>query len=148
MSIKYENGSVQTLISAGLNSLADDAGALSSAYDNGAAAALYMWGQFELYVAGFGAAPTADELVEMYFQTAIDGSNFADGAAGSPPTDVNNTHFVAAFAVRNDSGAQRITLPNAIAIPSEQFKVMIINRTGQSFAASGNTLKMLPVRLQ
>lgn len=148
MSIKYENGSIQTLLDAGLNSLADDAGALSSAYNNANASNLYMWGIFELYIDSFGSAPTADELCEMYFQDAPDGSNYADGAAGSPPTAVNNTHFVAAFAVRNSSSAQRICLPNPITIPSCAFKVMLINRTGQTFAASGNTLKMLPVRLQ
>jgi len=148
MSIQYENaGSVTTLLGAGLNSLADDAGALSSAYNN--TSGLYLWAMFELYIASFGSAPTAGELVHIYFADSIDGgSNYADGAAGSPATDLNDSHFVFAFSVRNDAGAQRIMIPNPIVIPPTYFKVLLVNKTGQTFAASGNTLKMLPTRLQ
>lgn len=147
MSIQYENaGSVTTLLDAGLNSLADDAGALSSAFDN--TSGLYLWALFELYIDSFGSAPTAGELVNIYFADSIDGSNYADGAAGSPASDLNGSHFVFAFSVRNEAGAQRIMIPNPIVIPPVKFKVLLVNKTGQTFAASGNTLKILPTRLQ
>jgi hypothetical protein len=144
-SLQYENGSLQTLLDSGLNSLGDGSAALSSAYDNSNSSNLYMWGIFELYIAGFGSAPTAGELVEMYFSDSVDGTNYSDGSTTGPVK--SDAHFIAGFPVRNSSSAQRITIPNPISIPSCAFKVLLINETGQTFAASSNTLKMLPVRM-
>lgn len=146
MSIQYENGSVQTLLSTGLDSLADGSGALSSAFDNSGSTNLYMWGIFELFINSFGTAPNAGELVEMYLCDSIDGTNYADGSGGVSPVK-NDVHYVAGFPVRAVTTDQRIAIPNPISIPSSGFKVLVINEAGQSFPSSGSTLMMMPVRL-
>ena len=147
MSFQYENGTIQTLLDSGLNSLADGNGALSSAYDNddSGGSNLYLWGIFELFINSFGSAPTEGELVDMYFIDSLNGTDFADGSGGSSPV-ANPASLIASFPVRAVTSDQRIVLPSPITLPSCDFKVLLINNTGQAFPSSGNTLKMLPVR--
>lgn len=127
--------SSETWMTTELNSLANAAGAISSAIDADAYGQLYA--DVELYVT-FGTNPTANTLVEMYFVRQIDGTNYEDnttGASGVPPAN----GFAGAFPVRAVTTAQRIILPK-VELPPLDFKVYLLNRTGQSMAASGNTL--------
>lgn len=147
-SIKYEAGSIQTLASTELNSLAAAARALGAEYDNSASGNLYLFGLFELNVT-FGTAPTAGTLVSVYIIPAPDGTNYDDGSASvAPPT----TSFVGGFPVRAVTTAQKIMLRTGFAqlipLPPTKLKVIVQNDTNQAFPATGSTVKMVPYRYQ
>jgi hypothetical protein len=145
--IKYEAGSIVSLASTELNSLATAASALGVEYDN--ATNLYLYGQFELVVT-YGTNPTAASTVDLYLISAPDGTNYTQnstGASGAAPF----TAYVGSFPLLASTSAQRLQLGGTgspIAIPPGKFKAWILNRSGQTMAASGNTLKMIPYRYQ
>ncbi len=122
-----------TILDTGLNSLANNAGALSNAISNASDLDLYM--DMELVVT-YGTAPTEDSLNEIYLLRSADGTNYEDYGTEGRPRD----GFVGGFIVDNVTTEQRIIL-RQVQAPPRDFKVYILNKTGQSFAASGNTLK-------
>lgn len=123
------------LLSAELNSLANNAGALSSsAIENVSDLDLYV--DIEL-VATFGVAPAANTTLDVYFVRSVDGVNFEDASAAAPPQN----GFVGSFPVQAITSVQRMVLPQ-ILCPPRDFKVFVVNNaTGQALAAAGNTLK-------
>lgn len=146
-SVKYEAGSIQTLASTELNSLANGSSALGAEYDN--ATNLYMWGLFEINVT-WGTNPTAGALVNLYLIPAPDGTNYDDGSGSvAPPV----TAYIGGFPVRAVTSAQKVQLggpgvPALVPLPPTKFKAVVTNNSGQAFPASGSTLKMVPYRLQ
>lgn len=146
--IKWEAGSPQTLLSTGLNSLATTQSELGGTpYDN--ATNLYLYGVFELLVT-FGTGPTANNPIDLYLVPSVDGTNYVDGTDGASPIS-QQQYFAGSFYVRNVTSAQRLYLggpgaPYLIPLPPLLFKPQIVNRAGQTFAASGNTLIMVPYR--
>lgn len=151
MSIKYEMGTLTTLASTALNSLASTYSDLSDAFDNGDAANLYMFGILELNLASL--TPTGTPRVDAYIITSVDGgSNYVDSTDGASPIELVN-HYIGSFFPRATAAAQRLTLgtqypQGPIWLPPESFKIMLINKCGVAFASSGNTLKLLPFRYQ
>lgn len=105
--------------------------AASSAIDN--TSALDLFGDFELVVAAQGAARTAGGYVALYFTHALDGTNY---------DDVNEitAELVAVFSLDAATTARRRTVRD-VPIPPGLFKVFARNVTGQSLAASSNTVK-------
>jgi len=146
--IKYEAGSIQTLASTELNSLASGSGALGAEYDNGTN--LYLWGLFELAV-DFVSAPAAGGLVDIYLIPAPDGTNYVDNTTGASEYAPTTT-YASAFPIQATANAQRVSLglggPVKVELPPTKFKVFVINNTNQAFPASGSTIKMVPTRLQ
>ena len=147
-SIKLEAGTITTIASTELNSLANNAGALGAEFDN--AAGLWLFGAFELTVT-FGSAPTAGSTVDLYLIPAPDGANYDDaitGASGSAPA----TCYAGSFPVRAVTTAQKIPLGFAqsgyVQLPPMKFKPFILDKSGQAFPASGSILKMTPFRYQ
>lgn len=147
-SIKLEAGSIQTLATTELNSLANAAAALGVEYDN--SSNLYLWGIFELNVT-FGTNPTAGSTVDLYLIPAPDGTNYDDnttGASGAAPS----TCYMGGFPLRAVTTAQKVPLGlgilRGIELPPTKFKAFVINKSGQAFPASGSTLKMVPYRYQ
>lgn len=146
---KLEAASIASLMTTELNSLATANGALGTEYDN--ATNLYMYGLFELVVT-YGTNPTAGSTVDLYLITAPDGTNYSDnttGASGAAPA----TAYVGGFPLRAVTTAQRVQLGGPgfqamIQLPPVKFKAFLLNRAGQTMAASGNTLKMVPYRVQ
>ncbi len=92
----------------------------------------------ELNVATQGSARSAGAVVELYLLPSVDGTNYAYGADGGP--DPAGTHLVGLFQL---DAATTARLDNVIGIfvPAGAWKLMVINRTGQAFASSANTLK-------
>lgn len=127
--------SIETVLSTELNSLASAAGAVSDVLTSDRK----LYGDLELVVT-FGTAPTDGSLVEVYVATRQDGTNFEDyatGASGYGP----RAGFVGGFPVRNVTTGQRIHLRQVV-LPPVDFRIYVLNRTGQSMAASGNTVKL------
>jgi hypothetical protein len=140
---KYLVGSIATLMSTGLNTLANNALVLGSAYDN--STDLYPMAELEFaQTTAFGTAPTANTGLSIWFLRAPDGTNYEDGGTGLTPSRPPDR--VIPLEAQN-STAQRITV--LVAIPPGTFKPLLKNDgTGQAFPATGNTLKIRPVTLQ
>ncbi len=135
-------GTPVTALDTQLNSLATaTASAAGSAQDNSTNLDLYA--DFVLSVT-FGTNPTANATVDLYILPSVDGgTNYADAVVAATPA---KNMLAGSFYVRAVTTAQVITITN-VPIP-EKFKVMVINNTGQSMAASGNTLKYQSWHLQ
>lgn len=142
---KYLLGSTTTVLSTGLNSLANNGNAISSAYNNivaGGAGDGYTLCDVELLVT-YGSAPTASTAVALWFIGSADGTNYEDGDASITPARIPD----AIFPLRAVTTAQRII--RRLFLPWGLFKVLIKNDgTGQAMAASGNTVVIRPVTSQ
>lgn len=135
--IKWEGASSATeIMTTALNSLADNTITAASTEVNGSTALdTFMW--FELNVT-FGVAPDDNNpTVDLYVTEAPDGTNYASApVTGGADQD---QLFLDAVPVRKVTSAQRIIV-GPFPAPPHKFKVYADNQTGQSMAASGNTI--------
>jgi len=128
-------GTIATLLSTELNSLANNALNISSSYSSSAG---FLFAELELLVT-YGTNPTANTAVVVWLLRAPDGTNFEDG--GTSVTPIRGPDAV--FPLRAVTTAQRIV--RRVVIPPGTFQALLKNDgTGQTMAASGNTLKILP----
>ena len=139
-------GTIQTVLTTELNSLANNALVVSSVAGASGVITLtstgYPMALCELVVT-YGTAPTANSTVQIWFLTDADGTNFEDGSSSITPT--RNPDVI--FALRAVTTAQRVS--KMCKLPPTTFKVLAYNNgTGQSMAASGNTVKILPITYQ
>lgn len=141
-SVKWESSSISTILTTGMDNLVDEGNAISSEIDN--TSNLYLFCDVELYTDSMGYAPVAGAVVELYLIEALDGTNYEDGDASIDPPATN---LVGVFNMRSSTLAQRHTL-RQIPIPPLKHKFVVINKTGQTLASSGNILRVLPYRYQ
>jgi len=128
-----------------LNSLANNARAIASSAQGGDASDAKLQADFELVVT-FGTNPTLDSTIDLYLVRAVDGTpNYEDGDASVRP---NPSAFVGSFPLRAVTTGQRIVLRDVPLPPGLWKAVLHNNASGQSFAASGNTLKIRTHNLQ
>ena len=123
-----------TYLGAELNALADAGRKLGAAIDN--TADKFTYAMVELYLPIQAGARDAGAYVSLYLLKSTDGTNYdfgADALAPPPGTWANNFTFDA------DTAARYVSVE--IAVPPSKFKLMVINNTGQAFAATLNTLK-------
>lgn len=132
-------GGLETLLTTGLNSIANNAGVLSAAI---AQTELDMYADFEFVVA-HGSAPAADTTWDLYLVRQIDGTNYEDQSASRPPAN----GAIGSFVMDATSSAQRHVIAGVL-LPPVGFKVLIVNKSGQTSAASSNTLKMFAYNQQ
>ena len=140
-------GSVVNLLTTELNSLSGTAGTLTGfgpAITPGTTyASRFQWCDLWLKIASSSGAYTSASFVNVYFVTALDGSNY-------PKLSGNNlakaNYFAASIAIYPATlsaeviyeGKARVRLPNA------PFKTVLENQTAVAFPASGNTLDAYP----
>lgn len=129
--------SIQTYLSTELNSLADGANKLGAKIDNVADGENELFMVLELYLATQGSARSAGATVDVYVLPSVDDTNFC---YGSDSVDPPASAYVGSFPLDAATTARYATLHN-IPLPPLDFKILVINETGQAFAASGNTLK-------
>jgi hypothetical protein len=141
-SVTWEQNRDVTALTTELNSLANNAAAISSAIDNDTD--LDVYADFELVVT-YGSNPTDQSLVELYVVRTVDGTNYEDASTTGPV--VPRTGYVGGFSLRAVTTAQRIVIPE-VRLPPRDFKVFVINKSGQTTAASGNTVKLKTYRQQ
>lgn len=133
--LNYET--ITSVMTTELNSLANNTRAISSAKGADATAADLL-GDWELVVT-YGTNPTVDTLIDLYLIRSADGTNYQDGDASIRPT---TNSYAGSFQVRAVTTAQRLIIPD-VPMPPGLYKAVIYNNgTGQTFAASGNTLKV------
>ncbi len=134
-------GAQASLLTTGLNSLANNGLAAAAAFDNtiGQTGDGYTLCDLELVVT-YGTAPAASTGCAVWFCRAQDGTNYEDGydaslTPGRPPDLV--------LPLRAVTTAQRIVV-EALLPPGKFTAVLKNDGTGQSMAATANTLKIRP----
>lgn len=131
-------GTTQTLLSTELNSLANNSNAVHASSVT-ITSANFLRCELELVVT-FGTAPTANSVLVVWLLREIDGTNFEDGTSSVIPTGVPD----AVFPLRAVTTAQRMVVE--CPMPPGPIRALIRNDgSGQTTAASGNTLKIRPV---
>lgn len=145
---KYVLGSIATLMNTELNSLASSAtGAAiaTTAYNNiqaGGGGDGYTLAQIELVIAAPGSTLTASPVYVWFLQDP-DATNYEDGGAAVIPGRQPDV----IIPLRLVSTAQRETVWD-VKIPPGTWKALLSQVTGVSWAASGNTLKIVPYTRQ
>lgn len=142
-SVKWEAGSYANVMTTELNSLADNARAISGEIDN--SSVLYLFDDVEWYNAALGYTPSTGAVVELYLiRVDLDGTDYEDGDASIVPPASN---LVGVFNIRANSAAQKHIL-RQIPIPPSKFKYLVVNLTGGALPSSGNTVRRQPYRYQ
>ena len=137
--IKNVAGNITTVLSTGLNSLANNSNVLSGSVTLSTGEPGYRFGEWELYIASSAAAMTANTAFSGWIIQALDGTNDEDGGTSVTPARAPDL----IFPVRAVSTAQRITCQSDL--PTGSFKVLLRNDgTNQTIASSGNTFKVRP----
>ncbi len=126
---------IVTYLDTALNALADGANKLGAAINN--ETGLYLFTDLELFVQTQGGARSAGAFVAAHFLPSIDGTNFDMGADAVDPADDS---FVVLFALDAATTARYRTKWN-IPLGPFQYKILLINETGQAFAGTLTTLK-------
>lgn len=137
---KYSIGSITTVLSTELNSLPiGTMSTLSAAYDNAANLDLYVMAEFVYNWSG-GNQPVHHSL---YFFPTLDGTNYADATAQSRVNQVCFFEYGGAF-----NG--RIIASHVFLLPPLKGKFALYSPqllSGQALSASGNTVKIIPLRM-
>jgi len=129
--------SIQTALSTDLNSLANDALAVSSAIDFTAAGVdrkSYM--DVEVYLASVDLSGQTNPAIYLWLLPRTDGTNFEDGDGSTTPARSPDK----IIPLRTVNGAQRVFARFLLTTP-DQGKILIKNETGATLASSGNTVK-------
>lgn len=95
---------------------------------------LFQYIELEVVIAAQGAARASGAFVAVYINYSADGTTY---------DDTSNKAFaevLTVFGLDAATTARRLTRVN-VPIPPTDFKLLVLNDTGQAFAASGNTLK-------
>jgi len=126
---KIHSGDPQTLETTSLNSLTSTGTVTGTAFQNDG----YMFADFELNIT-YGTNPTAGSIIQLSLLRSIDGSTYEDAPG--------NAGVVGGFELAATTSAQKLHIRVAN-LPPGYFKPYIkALTTGQTAAASGNTLKM------
>jgi hypothetical protein len=130
--------SLTSALTTELNSLADSTSdttgfsGLSSEIAN--ETNLYKYIALELVVATQGSARSAGAFVSVYIVYAADGTTYSDSANKLFSEELTR------FPLDASTTARRLTKVGIPILPLD-FKLYVLNDTGQAFASSGNTLK-------
>ncbi len=137
-SIRAEvNGSVTTLLTTELNSLASGGKTtVSAAYDNRTDG--FFWADFEAVLAT-GITPGSSQTWEIFALPSVDGSNYADGGSSVVPS---SGCLLGTLSFQAVTGQQRV-VGHHFQLPPDSFKIMVRNNLGATLPAANNTLKMI-----
>lgn len=143
--LRYNDAaSVETLLSTELNGLTDGNSILSDPHDN--TSDLDIYADFELLLTYAAAPPSGIKVCDLYIIPTLDGLNYASASASVTP---QRFLLVGAFesAAPDVSTPERLILTQ-ITIPPREFRVLITNTAGQTWGATGNTLRMRKYKLE
>ena len=130
-------GTIATVLTTELNSLADAGiSSASSAESNDAAAERHLFANFEIYIAAQGTNRTAGASISLYVIPEVDDTNY-----GATTDECLNNYYAGSVSVDDAALAARYLILEDVKLPPSDFKVVLKNDTGQALAASGNTVK-------
>lgn len=131
-------GTAATVLTTELNSLTSGSvSALSAAQDNDTAGTRDLYAQVEIYLAAQGTNRAAGAYVALYLVPELDGTNYGDTT-----DECIDNYFAGSASVDDGALAARRVVIDRIRLPVGDFKVGFKNGTGQTLAASGNTVKI------
>jgi hypothetical protein len=142
--------SAVTLQSTEMNSLANaslivsSVGGASGVFTNSNTAQALL-GEIYLTLGAIGTALSAGANLAGWFLTSPDGGTTYESTTVQParPPD-----FWVPLPATTISGGTTFKAVGPIGIPALEFKVLVMNNTGQALAASANTIKLAPVAVQ
>jgi hypothetical protein len=111
----------------GLSTLASAASAISAAVNS----AGYLYARCDLSMT-WGSAPAADLPVELWIVQQADGTNYEDGTAAGTP--VVSQWLAHTFSTRAATTVIRVS--PILPIPPDDFKWLIVNKSGAAFTAA------------
>jgi hypothetical protein len=102
-----------------------------------------IWAPLFLTLGAIGSALTTGANLAGWFLRSYDGTNFEQASVAPPrPPD-----FIIPLPATTITGAT-VWGSGLVLLPALKYKVGIMNNTGQTLAASGNTLRAAPVNMQ
>lgn len=110
---------------------------ISASQDNDTAGVRNIYGQAEIYLAAQGTNRAAGAYVALYFVPELDGTNFGDTT-----DECLDNYFVGSASFDDAALAARRVVIDRVRFPVGDFKVIAKNGTGQTWASSGNTVKL------
>lgn len=120
-----------TILSTGLNSLANSGNsAASAAVDN--TTLRYTRADVQLYIAAQGSVRSSGAIVTLFMLTRTDGTNY-------DTLSETTSEPVAVFTLDASTAARYVTV-RGLTLPPENMQFFARNGTGQAMAASGNTV--------
>jgi hypothetical protein len=127
-----------TVLSTEMNSITNGSvSTLSAAQDNTTAGTRYPLAQVEIYIAAQGTNRAVGAYVALYFIPELDGTNY-----GNTTDECLDNYFVGSASLDDAALAARYLILDQVKLPVGNYKVAVKNGTGQSFAATGNTVKL------
>ena len=152
MTLKYTaEQTIGSAMTTELNSLATATAAVSSAAisNDAETGERYPLAEFELYIAAQGTNRSASSHIELYIIPEVDDTNYGDTTdecldnylVVNPGLNAGASPVAYTWKVDDGALAARYLVITDVRIPPGDFKVAIKQTTGQTFAASGNTLK-------
>ena len=130
----YEQ-TASTIITTELNALGDGANAIGPEIDNSALGNVFD--DLVITLATQGADRAADAHIKVYVLRAIDGTVYPRGDATDDPADSNDV-YTALFAATAIAEVQTIS---GIVLPNSKFKYLVMQETGSTLGATGNTIQ-------
>lgn len=127
-----------TVLTTELNSLTSGSVCTASAsQDNDTAGTRDLYAQAEIYLAAQGTNRAAGAYVAIYLVPELDGTNY-----GTVTDECLDNYYVGSASLDDAALAARYAIIDHVRLPVGDYKVALKNGTGQTFAASGNTVKL------
>ena len=135
----------QTALDTDLNADANDTWSnLSAEFDNSTNG--YMFMDIEVYL-GAASWSGADSAYEIYVVPSLDGANYPDvifDGSATGDAQQNNQYFVGSITTIGSTSVAQRQVIRGVEVPNGKFKIGGRNRTNQTLAATGNTIKWRP----
>jgi hypothetical protein len=147
--------SAVTLLTTELNALASGAAATSSVGGTSgvfteSSTSSYLWGDLVFNPGGaFGSAPAAGGYLAGWFLRSPDGGSTFETVVATPsltqPALPRSPDFVIPIDAATGASGDLKWGQGRTPLPYESYKVLLQNMTSQALAATGNTLRVLPI---